>query len=41
VTQHLTTNASIVKMFLPVHIEIEEQIGQPGSIRIGPMKTVE
>jgi RNA 3'-terminal phosphate cyclase (ATP) len=35
VTQHLLTNAAIVKMFLPVAIEIEGQIGQPGFIRIG------
>jgi RNA 3'-phosphate cyclase len=34
VTQHLTTNAEIVKMFLPVSIEIYGQIGQPASIRI-------
>ena len=34
VTQHLTTNAEIVKMFLPVSIEVDGQIGQPGSIRI-------
>ena len=34
VTQHLTTNAEIVKMFLPVSIECEGEIGQTGSIRI-------
>ncbi|MBI3808092.1 MAG: RNA 3'-phosphate cyclase, partial [Nitrospirae bacterium] len=34
VTQHLTTNAEIVKMFLPVSIEVDGAIGQPGSIRI-------
>jgi RNA 3'-terminal phosphate cyclase (ATP) len=34
VTQHLTTNAEIIKMFLPVSIEVNGQIGQPGSIRI-------
>lgn len=34
VTQHLTTNAAIVEMFIPVSIEIEGKIGQPGSIRI-------
>lgn len=33
VTQHLTTNAEIVKMFLPVSIEIDGQIGQPALIR--------
>jgi RNA 3'-phosphate cyclase len=34
ITQHLTTNAEVVKMFLPVSIEIEGEVGQPGSIRI-------
>jgi RNA 3'-terminal phosphate cyclase (ATP) len=34
VTQHLTTNAEIVRMFLPVAIEIDGEIGQPGSVRI-------
>lgn len=34
VTQHLTTNAEIIKMFLPVSIEVDGGIGQPGSIRI-------
>ena len=35
VTQHLVTNAAIVQMFLPVAIQIEGQIGQPGFVRIG------
>jgi len=34
VTQHLTTSAEIVKMFLPVSIEVDGVIGQPGSMRI-------
>lgn len=34
VTQHLTTNAEIVKMFLPVAIEIHGEIGKPGLIHI-------
>lgn len=34
ITQHLTTNAEVVKMFLPVSIAIDGKIGQPGSIRI-------
>jgi RNA 3'-terminal phosphate cyclase (ATP) len=33
-TQHLTTNVEVVKMFLPVGIEIVGQIGQPGLVRI-------
>jgi RNA 3'-terminal phosphate cyclase (ATP) len=41
VTQHLTTNVGIVKMFLPVSIEIDGDIGHPGSIRIRPMQTLE
>jgi RNA 3'-terminal phosphate cyclase (ATP) len=36
VTQHLITNSEIVKMFLPVSIEVDGQIGQPGSFRISP-----
>lgn len=34
VTQHLKTNAEIVKMFLPVAIEVDGEIGQPGSVRL-------
>jgi RNA 3'-terminal phosphate cyclase (ATP) len=34
VTQHLTTNAEIIKMFLPVTIDVDGEIGQPASIRI-------
>lgn len=34
VTQHLVTNAEIVKMFLPVAIKIQGQVGQPGFVRI-------
>ncbi len=34
VTHHLTTNADIVERFLPVSIEVEGKIGQPGSLRI-------
>jgi RNA 3'-terminal phosphate cyclase (ATP) len=36
VTQHLTTNAEIVRMFLPVSIKIDGEIGRPGSVRISP-----
>lgn len=38
VTLHLTTNADIVERFLPVSIEVEGKIGQPGSIRIMGIK---
>jgi len=41
VTQHLTTNASIVEMFLPIRIEIDGELGQPGLIRIRPMQAQE
>jgi RNA 3'-terminal phosphate cyclase (ATP) len=34
VTQHLVTNAEIVKMFLPVAIEIDAEVGRPGLVRI-------
>lgn len=41
VTEHLTTNAGIIKLFLPVIIEIDGAIGQPGSIRIHRLETSE
>ncbi|MGA8143417.1 MAG: RNA 3'-terminal phosphate cyclase [Candidatus Acidiferrales bacterium] len=34
ITQHLITNAEIVKLFLPVSIEIDGATDQPGSIRV-------
>jgi RNA 3'-phosphate cyclase len=34
VTQHLVTNAEIIKRFLPVSIEISGGIGRPGQVRI-------
>ncbi|MDA2924067.1 RNA 3'-terminal phosphate cyclase [Acidobacteria bacterium AH-259-L09] len=34
VTQHLLTNAEIVRMFLPVRIEVAGELGQTGLIRI-------
>jgi RNA 3'-terminal phosphate cyclase (ATP) len=34
VTQHLATNAEIVEMFLPVAVEVDGEIGQPGSVCI-------
>jgi len=34
ITQHLITNAEIVKLFLPVNIEIDGATDQPGSIRV-------
>lgn len=36
VTQHLLTNAEIVKAFLPVQMEIQGEAGQPGLVRIWP-----
>ena len=33
-TSHITSNAEIIKMFLPVSIKIDGEIGEPGSIRI-------
>jgi RNA 3'-terminal phosphate cyclase (ATP) len=36
VTLHLVTNAAIIRQFLPVRIEIESEIGQPGWVRITP-----
>ncbi len=34
VTQHLLTNAEIIKMFLPVKIEITGELNQPGLVQI-------
>lgn len=34
ITQHLTTNAEVVRMFLPVSIEINGKIDEPGSIQM-------
>jgi RNA 3'-phosphate cyclase len=34
VTQHLVTNAAVVRLFLPVAITIQGEIGEPGLVRI-------
>lgn len=34
VTQHLLTNAEVIRRFLPIQISIEGSLGQPGSITI-------
>ena len=36
VTQHLLTNAAVVRAFLPVEIEIRGEIGEPGEVQIAP-----
>ena len=38
VTQHLHTNAGIIRAFLGVQIDIHGKIGQPGLIRVMPTK---
>jgi RNA 3'-terminal phosphate cyclase (ATP) len=38
ITPHLLTNAAIIQRFLPVHIEIEGQVGQAGVVTIGSQK---
>jgi RNA 3'-terminal phosphate cyclase (ATP) len=35
VTQHLVTNAEVVRLFLPGSVEIQGDIGQPGLVRVG------
>jgi RNA 3'-terminal phosphate cyclase (ATP) len=35
VTLHLITNATILRHFLPVSIEIQGEIGQPGLVKVG------
>jgi RNA 3'-terminal phosphate cyclase (ATP) len=34
VTQHLLTNAEVVRQFLPVEIEVEGRLGEPGVVRV-------
>jgi len=34
ITQHLLTNAEIIRYFLPVVIEIQGELGQPGWVRV-------
>ncbi len=41
VTQHLLTNAHVVQKFVAAHIEIDGQVGQPGTVRIAPSGDVE
>jgi len=36
ITQHLLTNAQVIRAFLPVQIEIEGQLGAPGAVRLAP-----
>ena len=38
ISQHLLTNAEIIRLFLPVQIEIEGDFGQPGLVTIHPGK---
>ena len=39
VTQHLMTNADIMRLFLPVNISIDGDRGKPGIIRIDPQRS--
>lgn len=36
VTQHLLTNAEVIRAFLPVEIEIRGELGEPGEVRVVP-----
>jgi RNA 3'-terminal phosphate cyclase (ATP) len=36
ITNHLLTNAAVIQTFVPVHIEIDGKVGEPGSITINP-----
>jgi RNA 3'-terminal phosphate cyclase (ATP) len=36
ITQHLLTNAQVIRAFLPVQIEIGGQLGEPGAVRLAP-----
>jgi RNA 3'-terminal phosphate cyclase (ATP) len=37
ITNHLTTNAAIIQKFVPVRIEIDGEVGSPGTITILPV----
>jgi len=36
ISQHLLTNAAVLRLFLPVNIEILGEVGRPGSVCIAP-----
>jgi len=36
VTNHLLTNAEVLRAFLPVEIEIDGELGEPGYVRVQP-----
>jgi RNA 3'-terminal phosphate cyclase (ATP) len=36
VTSRLLTNAQVIRLFLPVRIEIEGEEGQPGRVLVSP-----
>jgi RNA 3'-terminal phosphate cyclase (ATP) len=41
ITQHLLTNAAVIEAFLPGTIEIQGQLGAPGTVRIIPQSPVQ
>ena len=41
ITQHLLTNAEIMRIFLPVDISIDGDRGKPGIVRIDPRKSAD
>ena len=36
ITRHLLTNAQVISEFLPLRIEIQGQLGEPGEVRLNP-----
>ncbi len=38
ITQHLLTNAEVLRLFLPIEINIQGKAGFPGTVRINPLK---
>ena len=36
ITKHLLTNAAVLRAFMPVQIEIDGELGQPGLVRVIP-----
>lgn len=41
VTQHLLTNAHVIRQFVAAHIEIDGEMGQPGTVRIAASEDIE
>jgi RNA 3'-terminal phosphate cyclase (ATP) len=41
ITEHIQTNAEVIRLFLPVEIRVVGLIGEPGSVQIIPLNSLE